>query len=286
MRALVIWGSKHGGTEGIAEAIADVLAKHGHDVVAVSARDAPSPHGFDAAIIGGSLYANRWHRDARRYVDQHLAALRRIPTWLFSSGPLDESADRGETSPTRELRALVARTGAVEHVMFGGRLDEAATGFIASRMAKDHGGDWRNPARIDAWAEALAHDLPNARPRPYEELHGHMVHRIVEYGAVAWAASAAPLLAHSLIVSTILAVIVFAGLAHRYQAETGARSAFAVAAAWAIFAGVLDAIFFRTYAAAVPVGFGFAAAWAVGAITAMTPTAKPNEASAYRAGPP
>ena len=276
MRVLVTWGSTRGGTAGIAEKIASTLEKHGHQVVAVPAHDAPSPRDFDAAVLGGALYANRWHRDARRYVEQHLADLRRIPTWLFSSGPLDESADRGDTAPTRELRALVARTGAIEHVTFGGRLDSAATGFVASRMAKDHGGDWRNPARIDAWAEALAHDLPSAQPRAAEELHAHMFHRIVEYGAVAWAISAIPLLAHSLAIACVVAVLAFALLAHRYQAEVGAHRPLVAAIAWTVFAGVLDAIFFHRWTLAIPLGFGFAAAWAVGAITLMTPVPKPR----------
>lgn len=274
MRVLVTWGSTRGGTAGIAEHIASTLEHHGHQVVCVPARDAPSPEGFDAAVIGGALYANRWHHEARHFVEHHLPQLRRIPTWLFSSGPLDESADRNDTAPTRELRALLARTGAVEHVTFGGRLDSAATGFVAARMAKDHAGDWRNPARIDAWAEALAHDLPNAKPRPYEELHGHALHRIIEYGAVAWAVSAAPLLAPSLVVSALLAVLAFGLLAHRYQAEVGAYGPLLTAALWAGFAAVLDAVFFRRLGIVIPVAFGFAAAWAVGAITAMTPMAK------------
>jgi len=66
MRVLVTWGSERGGTEGIAVAIADVLRQRGFNVTTVRARAAPPPDHFDAAIIGGALYANRWHREARR----------------------------------------------------------------------------------------------------------------------------------------------------------------------------------------------------------------------------
>ena len=31
---------------------------------------------FDAVVVVGALYANRWHRDARRFVRRHTAALR------------------------------------------------------------------------------------------------------------------------------------------------------------------------------------------------------------------
>ena len=255
MRVLVTWGSTHEGIAGIAAHIAATLAKHGHQVTCLAARDGASPEGFEAAVIGSAIYANRWHHDARHFVEHNLRELRRIPTWLFSSGPLDEGADR--SAPTQELRALLARTGAVEHVAFGDRPD---------------------PAHIDAWAEALAHGLPNAKPRAYEELHGHALHRIIEYGAVAWAVQAAPLLAPSFVVAAILAVLAFGLLAHRYQTEIGAYGPLATAAVWAVFAAVLDAIFFRRLGVAIPVTFGFAAAWAVGAITAMTPVARPSDA--------
>src|ERR1041385_595487 len=58
MRVLVTWGSERGGTEGIAVAIADVLRQRGFNVTTVRARAAPPPDHFDAAIIGGALYAN------------------------------------------------------------------------------------------------------------------------------------------------------------------------------------------------------------------------------------
>ncbi|MBV8760427.1 MAG: hypothetical protein JO257_24255 [Deltaproteobacteria bacterium] len=241
MRILVTWGSTRGGTAGIADEIAYVLEAHGHVVLAMPARDAPSPDGYDAAIIGGAVSESHWHRDARHYLERHLHALRRIPTWLFSTGD--------GTDDSRELDALVARLGALDHVTFGSRLDD----------------------RVDAWAAQIAREVPTARPRPYDELHGHTLHRIVEYGAVAWAASAVPLVGHAVVLATIASVIAFGLLARRYQADTGARAPLAIAVAWAGFALVLNAIFFRTISVAIPAGFGLAAAWAAGAITAMTP---------------
>ena len=89
MRVLVTWGSRHGGTEGIARTLADAMRDANVDVELRAAREVDTLAGYDAAIIGGALYANRWHRDARRLVTRHLAALQRIPVWLFSSGPLD-----------------------------------------------------------------------------------------------------------------------------------------------------------------------------------------------------
>jgi menaquinone-dependent protoporphyrinogen oxidase len=92
MRVLVAWGSKRGGTEGIARIIADELRTLGVEAALAPASEVREVRGYGAAIVGGALYANRWHRDARRLVARHIADLRRIPVWLFSSGPLDASA--------------------------------------------------------------------------------------------------------------------------------------------------------------------------------------------------
>src|SRR5688572_1138025 len=139
MRVLVTWGSERGGTEGIARILAEALRRDGIDVEARPPERA-SPAGFDAVIVGGALYANRWHRKARRFVRRHLEALRRVPVWFFSSGPLDDSAEHDEIAATNQVAAMMARVGARGHVTFGGRLERDAKGFAARAMAKEHGG--------------------------------------------------------------------------------------------------------------------------------------------------
>jgi menaquinone-dependent protoporphyrinogen oxidase len=115
--------------------------------------------GIDAVIVGGGLYANRWHRAARRFVLRHREALRQLPVWFFSSGPLDDRADREILAPPGQVQRLMERVGALTHVTFGGRLSPDARGFPASAMARTHAGDWRNPERIRAWAAELARRL-------------------------------------------------------------------------------------------------------------------------------
>src|SRR5689334_10713228 len=115
MRVLVTWGSRLGGSAGIALVIADTLRARGFEVVEAAAAEAPPPRGFDAVILGGALYANRWHADARRYASRYARELRELPTWLFSSGPLDHSADMQELPPVRQVRAIMARIGALGH---------------------------------------------------------------------------------------------------------------------------------------------------------------------------
>jgi menaquinone-dependent protoporphyrinogen oxidase len=71
MRILITWGSKRGGTEGIAHDLAETLRQSGHDVTATAAASVARLDGFDAVLVGGALYANRWARAARRFVARH-----------------------------------------------------------------------------------------------------------------------------------------------------------------------------------------------------------------------
>ncbi|HVZ37629.1 MAG TPA: flavodoxin domain-containing protein, partial [Polyangiaceae bacterium] len=122
MRILVTWGSKRGGTEGIGLMLGDALRWEGLDASAMPAAKVQSIAGFDAVIVGGALYANRWHRAAHRFVSRHEKTLREVPVWFFSSGPLDDSAAQRAIPPITEVELLMERVGSREHVTFGGRL--------------------------------------------------------------------------------------------------------------------------------------------------------------------
>jgi menaquinone-dependent protoporphyrinogen oxidase len=163
MHVLVTYGSKLGGTAGIAELIGQALtdADLQADVLPVSEVDRIED--YDAVVVGGALYTGRWHREARRFVKRHTGALRERPVWLFSSGPLDGSAAE-PIPPVPQVQELLERIGARGHVTFGGRLPADAKGFPASAMARTHAGDWRDPARIRAWAAEVAMELASLDP--------------------------------------------------------------------------------------------------------------------------
>ena len=137
MRVLVTWGSKLGGTKGIARMVAEELEYRGVEVAFLPAAQLRGVKGFDAAIIGGALYASRWHKAALKFVERNVEALRRMPVWLFSSGPLDNSADQKSIPPVKDVAVLMERVGALGHATFGGKLPADAKGFPASAMAKD-----------------------------------------------------------------------------------------------------------------------------------------------------
>jgi menaquinone-dependent protoporphyrinogen oxidase len=68
MKLLVVYGSKRLGTAGIAETLAAEFHEQGVEVDVRPARLAGEIDGYQAVIVGGALYSNRWHRDAFRFV--------------------------------------------------------------------------------------------------------------------------------------------------------------------------------------------------------------------------
>lgn len=249
MRILVTWGSKRGGTEGIARTIGEVLEREGHAVSLVPAERVRDLGAFDGAVVGGALYAGRWHAAAARFVRRHVTTLRRMPVWLFSSGPLDDSADRQEIPPIEQVAVLMERIGALGHATFGGRLLPDAKGFPASAMAKEYSGDWRNDERIEAWARRVARALPSARPDEAVEPPGRSVGRLVAHGVAGWAGCAAVMgvllpiapLWVALTLHAIAAPVIFFFVSRHYFGVRGAREPLATAIAFTAIVVVLDA---------------------------------------------
>ncbi|WP_340384279.1 flavodoxin domain-containing protein [Streptomyces sp. SS7] len=159
-KVLVTYGTTNGSTAEIAEAVADVLRKGGLSVEARPARDVASVAPYDAVVVGGGLYAGRWHKDARRFVRRHRRTLAGRPVWLFSSGPLDPSASERDIPPVRGVRRAMAGLDAREHITFGGCLEEGAKGRVAGMILRSgKGGDFRDFGAIETWADGIAREL-------------------------------------------------------------------------------------------------------------------------------
>jgi menaquinone-dependent protoporphyrinogen oxidase len=166
MTILVAYGSKRGGTGGLAHMVGDALREEGFSVEVAPARTVKSVQDYEAVIVGGGLYAARWHKDARRFVRRHVHDLRRRPVYLFSSGPLDHSATQTDIPPVKGVQKVMGDIGARGHVTFGGRLAPDAKGFPASVMAKKNAGDWRDVGHVHVWTHEIAQALwSKASPR-------------------------------------------------------------------------------------------------------------------------
>ncbi|MFE0572325.1 flavodoxin domain-containing protein [Streptomyces albogriseolus] len=159
-KVLVAYGTTNGSTAEIAEAVAGVLREEGLTAEARAAGSVASAASYDAVVVGGGLYAGRWHRDARRFVRRHGKELAGRPLWLFSSGPLDASAAERDIPPVLWVQKAVVRLDARDHVTFGGCLREGAKGWVARMILRDgKGGDFRDFGRIEAWAAGIGREL-------------------------------------------------------------------------------------------------------------------------------
>lgn len=152
MRVLVAHASKHGGTEGLAQWVGEALEHQGFEAVVLPASSVTEVDTYDAVIVGGALYMFRWHADARNFVKRYQTVLRMKPVWLFSSGPLDDSATEREIPPVRSAGKALDRIGARGHMTFGGRM-------LPDTNAKLPVGDWRNRDRVDRWVEEIVDEL-------------------------------------------------------------------------------------------------------------------------------
>jgi menaquinone-dependent protoporphyrinogen oxidase len=185
-RALIVHASRHGGSEGIAERIGEVLRESGVDVVVGRARDLPDPRTYDGCVVGAGVYMGSWVDDGIAYLERYAPVLATKPVWIFSSGPLPgstketkvvdadpiEAALGPATGPgsagRRKLEGVASRVHPREHRVFGGAFDPTLPPqTFAERVLRilpmSKGilpiGDFREWPAIEAWAREIAMDL-------------------------------------------------------------------------------------------------------------------------------
>ena len=154
MRVLVTVASKHGATHEIADRLAEVLRSGGHSVDVTPPEDVAAVHGFDAVVIGSAVYAGRWRKEARRFVDRYQATLLTRPVWLFSSGPVGDPPMPEDPSP--DATGFAELVYARDHHTFTGRIDLDLLGFGERALVRSLNaavGDYRDWNDVTAWAK-------------------------------------------------------------------------------------------------------------------------------------
>jgi menaquinone-dependent protoporphyrinogen oxidase len=159
LRVLVAYASKHGGTEEIARRIAHVLRSEGVRVDVGVVSEVGGVSQYDALVLGGALYMGRWLRPARRFARRFARDFRGRPVWLFSSGPIDDSATAQDLVPVPDVQRAIRRLDARDHVTFGGRLAEEPDDVLGRMLAEKMHGDFRDWKLIDAWTKTVAAEL-------------------------------------------------------------------------------------------------------------------------------
>lgn len=160
MKVIIVVWSKHGSTRAIAEVVGDELRDGALDVSIVDPdADDPSLDGYDAAVIASAVYVGRWMKDARLFLDENRELLRKMPLWLFSSGPL---GDGSEPDDLAEIRAFADDVHARDHRVFAGSLDKADLTLAeraAVRIVHAPYGDSREWNEIRSWAKTILAEL-------------------------------------------------------------------------------------------------------------------------------
>jgi menaquinone-dependent protoporphyrinogen oxidase len=158
VKLLVAYGSKHGSTREVAEAIAETLEKAAHEVELRRAADIEDLTPYDGVVLGGSLYFGRWHEDAVRFLSKHRRELSDLPVAVFALGP--KTAEPADLADSREqLEHALQKTHCVEPsliAVFGGVIDPAELRFPLSRLPASDARDW---SAIESWAREIACDV-------------------------------------------------------------------------------------------------------------------------------
>jgi menaquinone-dependent protoporphyrinogen oxidase len=180
-RVQVVYASRHGGTAGIAERIAEVLRTEGADVVVADAAERPDASGFDAYVVGSGVQIGRWHKEGTEFLERNQSTLAARPVWLFSSGPLPGSSKATDTTDPltlalgpeegpgsggrRKVATLSAAIQPRDHRVFLGAFDphdppksmqERLVRLMPASKQILPAGDFREWDAIEAWADGIA----------------------------------------------------------------------------------------------------------------------------------
>ena len=155
MTVLVTYASKHGSTQGIAEAIGDRLRERGLDAEVRPVREVKDLERY-TVVLGSAVYLGAWLKEARAFLDRNEGSLRRMPLWLFSSGPTaDDPMDLAVSVKTRRARRpRPPRPPSVPAALGPKRLNLLERGAI--KAAKSPIGDFRDWSDIERWADSIA----------------------------------------------------------------------------------------------------------------------------------
>jgi menaquinone-dependent protoporphyrinogen oxidase len=171
MKVLVSVASRHEATRGIAAVIADELETSGLEVDLRDAEAVSNVADYQAVVLGSAIYTGGWLAEAKHLVDFNGPALRKVPVWLFSSGPIG-THDSKTLDDMPEVKELMKGTGAREHRVFAGRLDKQKLDLAERSVTKvvdAPEGDFRDLGAIIEWARSIASFLVPLQNRKAKE---------------------------------------------------------------------------------------------------------------------
>lgn len=162
---VVAASSRHGSTAAVATRLAGVLSEQLSDRWTVEQVDPSDLERFDdadAVVLGSAVYLGHWMRPAVKAL-RHVKDAPLLDLWLFSTGPISDVTS--ENDRVIQADEMVESGCAVEHRVFGGRLDTSSLARwerLAVKAVHAVSGDRRDWTAIDEWAASIAIQLTHA----------------------------------------------------------------------------------------------------------------------------
>ena len=178
MKALVVYGSRWGGTISVAEKIGQTLKTEGFNVKIFDAKQRPKNiDSYDLVIVGSGMRADKWTNEALIFLEKNSPTLKTKKTALFVSCQM---ADRVEPEVRDKAKNQYLEKTAEQYELkpigygfFGGFLDfHHSHGLIVDIMVRVNRKslakngldttkvrDTRDWAAIEAWAREIAKNV-------------------------------------------------------------------------------------------------------------------------------
>jgi menaquinone-dependent protoporphyrinogen IX oxidase len=127
MKALVVYGTRWGGTVGVAEKIGEALKEAGSEVDVVDVKaNVPDVGEYDLVVVGSGVRADKWTKESLRFLEKNANVLKVKKTALFVSCQMaDREGEAREKAEYAYLRNVAEQYGLhpISYGFFGGFLD-------------------------------------------------------------------------------------------------------------------------------------------------------------------
>ena len=145
---VITYASRTGSTSGVAEAIGKTLAESGLMVDVLPLQEVKDLQGYRALVIGSPIQASQWLPEAMQFLEQHQAAISRMPCATFTVcmtlAIKNGQYRQGVVDWLRPVRALAHP---VSEGLFAGTLDISKVPSLGARLK------FRLSVQMGVWAE-------------------------------------------------------------------------------------------------------------------------------------
>ena len=120
MKALVIYGTRWGGTTGIAEKIGDTLKKEGYLVDVLDAKLSPrSISLYDLVIVGSGIRADKWTKETLNFIEKNAELLKTKRTAMFVSCQMADGKKESQEKAKKLYLEKTAEQYGLKPLAFG-----------------------------------------------------------------------------------------------------------------------------------------------------------------------